>query len=226
MPRGARSPTSKASTTDPWPRPPRRSSTCGHWMSPSRRSPPTRARSSGSLTIRARRGHDGNGGAPVLRIRHRRLPARGPRGQLAGRGVGPEQRVCKRDAVNRAPGGRGAALARRPFRVSPGHGRFLCHRCHHGELHRACRGASRRACPRRLERRGGRPDRRSAADGDRGRGSALHPLQVTRAAGAGPQAGCSRARGLAGAHARGESPPYQRAHDRLHAGRQREHGRL
>ena len=118
---------------------------------------------------------------PVLRLGHRRHPARGSRRRLAHQRVGPERRDALRHTGCGSGGGGGGGVAARPARAAAGCRRRLHHGRDDGQLHRTGgrppAGAGRCRLGRGAARAGGRPEgrraRRRGASRQRRPGAAL-----------------------------------------------------
>ena len=94
-----------------------------------------------------------HGGAPVLRLRHRRFAARRPGRGRAHQRLGPERRHQRADSGRGRRGGGGRRVDRRRLGTAGGHGCRLRDRRDDGQLHLPLRGPARRSLPSRLGRR-------------------------------------------------------------------------
>ncbi len=164
----------------------------------------------------------------LLRLRDRRLGARGARGRLAHDGVGSERRPLRRWAVGVHRRGSCRRLGQRSARPAGARIVRVRHRMPDGARHRAGRGALPRPAagglgcePRRLDGRAARARarrRESPRDGE------------PRAAAARPRRAGDRRRGRARTHARRRAARRARvggwADDRVRAGRRGQHGRV
>ena len=171
-------------------------------------------------------GDHGHGRAALLRLRHRRLAAGRAGRQLARGRLGSERGLRLRHARRRHARGRRAGMAQGRARAARELRGRVRHRRHDGQLQRARRGPPRRARRSGLGRRGRRAVRCAADHGRDRRGGAPDADQGARARRLRAQPARARARRRPGAHARRSAAAAHGGHDRVRAGRQRQHGRV
>ena len=163
----------------------------------------------------------------LLRLRHRRHPARGHRRRLVDQHLGSEPRALRSLAPRFGPRRGHRRLDLRSPRPARGVRRRLRHRLPNGARHLSRRGATRAPPPRRLGRGGERSAWRSAAPCHRRRRGARHPLPRPALARARDGDGGHRGRRCPRAHATGSAgsgaAPRHRPCHRLHPAGQRQH---